>query len=199
MCFHMLKMRDKMAQLTEMVRGNKEEAQHCQKQWYDKVAKNGELQPGDGALILLPTSDTGLLAKWQGPYEVLRKISKTTYELLLPDRKKHKQTFHVNMLRQWREAKLNTAEQLWVRAYIDEEENKEQYFPGTGETSTPLELSQLRTRQQKELMPPAADDRPADGCPAAAPLPPAAASAQLAEAGPADAPSGHSTRLTSPE
>ncbi|XP_076844741.1 uncharacterized protein LOC143489530 [Brachyhypopomus gauderio] len=148
---HVLKMRDKMAQLTEMARDNMEGAQRHQKQWYDMVAKDRELQPGNKALVLLPTSDTGLLAKWQGPYEVLQKIGKTTYELLLPDRKKSRQTFHINMLRAWREGQLNPAEQLWVRAVGEEEEREEQYFPSIGETSTPLDLSHLNTQQQEEL------------------------------------------------
>jgi len=51
--------------------------------------------------VLLPTSTNKLLAKWQGPYPVLRQLSPVNYEVDMHDRKKRKRNFHANMLRKW--------------------------------------------------------------------------------------------------
>ena len=112
----MLKIRDKMADLSAMVRGNMKAAQAKQKVWYDKTARHCGLNPGERVLILLPISDTGLLAKWQGPYIVNKKINQTTYEIMMPDHKKGMHSFHINMLRKWHERELVTAHNLWIRA-----------------------------------------------------------------------------------
>ena len=42
-----------------------------------------------------------LLAQCQGPYEVLRKVGKVNYEVLMTGRRKKKQIFHINMLCKW--------------------------------------------------------------------------------------------------
>ncbi|KAI4901393.1 hypothetical protein NFI96_008728 [Prochilodus magdalenae] len=149
---HILKMREKMTDLMKLAHENLEQAQKRQKSWYDKSAKNRTLKPGDKALVLLPTSDTSLLAKWHGPYEVLRQVNQTTYELLRTDCKKTKQTFHINMLRQWKERDQSTAEHLMVRAVGEEEESMEQYFPSNSEHHDELlTLDHLTTEQREEL------------------------------------------------
>jgi len=51
--------------------------------------------------VLLPTSSNKLLAQWQGPYCILRKVGKVDYEVLMPDKRKRKKVFHVNMLKKW--------------------------------------------------------------------------------------------------
>ena len=47
--------------------------------------------------MLLPMSMSKLLAQWQGPYEVLRKVGKVNYEVLMAGRGKKKQIFHINI------------------------------------------------------------------------------------------------------
>ncbi|KAI4897040.1 hypothetical protein NFI96_014401, partial [Prochilodus magdalenae] len=149
---YVLKMREKLSQLTETVHVNMEKAQEQQKRWYDKAARKRVLKPRQKVLILLPTSDTGLLAKWQGPYEVHRQVGETTYELHLPERKKKFQSFHINMLRPWNEPDTTSAEQLWIRAVEEDEEVKEQYFPTGGGCEVLPEVSHLNAQQQKELL-----------------------------------------------
>ena len=39
-------------------------------------------------LVLLPTSSNELLAQWQGPYCVVRKVEKVNYEIDMPNKKK---------------------------------------------------------------------------------------------------------------
>ena len=52
-------------------------------------------------LVLLPTSTSKLLAQWQGPYPVLRRVGRVNYEVDMADHRKRKRIFHVNMLRKW--------------------------------------------------------------------------------------------------
>ena len=60
-----------------------------------------ELQPDEEVLVLLPSSSNKLLAQWQGPYCILRSVGKVNYEVLMPDKRKRKKVFHVDMLKKW--------------------------------------------------------------------------------------------------
>lgn len=57
-------------------------------------------------LLPLPSSTSKLLAKWQGPYTILRKMGPVTYEVHQLDKKKVKQVYHVNLLKERKEAPL---------------------------------------------------------------------------------------------
>ncbi len=100
---YVLQMRDRLEQYREEARLNLLEAQRAQKRWYDQQARQREFKPGQKVLLLLPSSSSKLLAKWQGPFEVSRRMGPTTYEILHPERGKTKQTYHVNLLKAWEE------------------------------------------------------------------------------------------------
>ena len=51
--------------------------------------------------MLLPTSASKLLAQWQGPYPIVRRIGAVNYEVDMVGRRKRHHIFHVNMLRKW--------------------------------------------------------------------------------------------------
>ena len=87
---HILSMRDKMEKMMETVQTNLEKAQQKQKQWYDKNARQREFEAGDQVLVLLPTSTSKLLAQWQGPYQVLKRVGKVNYQIDVHDRRKRK-------------------------------------------------------------------------------------------------------------
>ena len=76
-------------------------SQRVQKQWYDRNSRDRTFDPGDQVLILLPTSSNKLLAQWQGPYEIIKKMGKVDYMVKLHDRRKKFKVYHVNMLRKW--------------------------------------------------------------------------------------------------
>lgn len=92
-------MRDKLEQFQELANTHLIGAQQCQKQSYDRAARRRIFSEGQKVLLLLPTSESGLLTKWQGPYVIKRKVGPVTYELHMPDRRKKHQVFHVNLLR----------------------------------------------------------------------------------------------------
>lgn len=100
---YILQMRDKLESYREKVKEHMQDAQHKQKVWYDKHARDRELKIGQKVLLLLPTGPSKLLAKWQGPYSVTRKVGPVTYEIFCPDQLKHRQLLHVNLLKEYQE------------------------------------------------------------------------------------------------
>jgi hypothetical protein len=65
---------------------NLEKSQVQQKTWYDQKAREREFQSRDLVLLLLPTSTSKLLAQWQGPYRVVKKVGRVDYEIEMPHR-----------------------------------------------------------------------------------------------------------------
>ena len=82
----LLRMRDKTGNMMELVKENVTQSQTGQKRWYDQKARHREFQKGDQVLALLPTSTNTLLAQWQGPYAVLRRVGKVTYQVDMHDK-----------------------------------------------------------------------------------------------------------------
>ncbi|KAJ1171370.1 hypothetical protein NDU88_003233 [Pleurodeles waltl] len=77
------------------------EAQHKQKQIYDTHSAVRTLAVGDKALVLLPSTENKLLARWQGPFEVIAQINPTTYRLAMPQSGGREQIYHINLLKKW--------------------------------------------------------------------------------------------------
>lgn len=100
---------------------NLQEAQAAQKRWYNQQARLCQFQPGQKVLLLLPPSTNKLLAKWQGPYTVVRKMGPVTYEICHPDKRKTHQTCHINLLKEWKEGTVTPKNMaLMVRTVGDE-------------------------------------------------------------------------------
>ena len=70
------------------MRENLKKVQDKQREWYHKDARLREFSEGDPVLVLLPTSTSKLLAQWQGPYQVLKRVGKVTYLVDIHDKKK---------------------------------------------------------------------------------------------------------------
>ncbi|XDV20314.1 hypothetical protein PO909_025663 [Leuciscus waleckii] len=100
---YILQMRDKLENFRTPAKEYLSAAQQRQKVWYDTHARERDLEPGQKVLVLLPSGTSKLLAKWQGPYVVTRKLGPVTYEILCPERKQPKQVLHVNLLREFKE------------------------------------------------------------------------------------------------
>ena len=82
---YILCIQERLAKLWNIVKENLEDAPQVQKSWYNCHARNRELQEGEQILVLLPTSNNKLLAEWQGPYPVTRKVGKVTYQIKMKD------------------------------------------------------------------------------------------------------------------
>jgi ribosomal protein L21E len=96
-----LSTRDKLREIADIVKENLKKVQGKQKQQYDKNARLREFTPGDPVLVLLPTSTSKLLAQWQGPYQVLKRVGRVSYLVDMRDKRKRKRIFHVNMLKEF--------------------------------------------------------------------------------------------------
>ena len=101
---HVLTLRERLESMTELAAEHMREAQEKQKVWYDRNARMRELKSNDQVLILLPTSHNKLLAKWQGPYKVLRRLGKVNYEVDMPGTRSRKKVLHINLLKKWQES-----------------------------------------------------------------------------------------------
>ena len=140
---HVLAMRDRMSSMTELVRKQLEKAQEKQKLWYDKAAREREFKPGDQVLVLLPTSASKLLAKWQGPYRVIRRVGKVTYMIDMHNTRKRKRNLHVYMLRQWH-API-------AASYFTEEALEEEGRASESDSTKPTVGEQLTEQERTEL------------------------------------------------
>ncbi|KAJ1172966.1 hypothetical protein NDU88_004808 [Pleurodeles waltl] len=96
-------LRDTLHTVWEEAHSTLREAQVKQKKWYDTKSVLRSLKVGNKALILLPTCDNKLLARWQGPYEVIGQVNRTTYRLALPHSLGREQIYHINLLKKWQD------------------------------------------------------------------------------------------------
>ena len=85
---HVLHMREKFENASEVVRENTKQTQIRQKKWYDRTARQRKLKKGDQVLVLLPTSSSKLLAQLQGPYPVIEAVGEVNYAVDMYDRRR---------------------------------------------------------------------------------------------------------------
>uniref|UniRef100_A0A671TSD1 ribonuclease H n=1 Tax=Sparus aurata TaxID=8175 RepID=A0A671TSD1_SPAAU len=100
---HVLDLRAKLHSLGRLSRENLLQAQERQQRLYNRGTKLRQFSPGDKVLVLLPSSSSKLLAKWQGPFAVTRRAGNVDYEVVRSDRGWATQIYHLNLLKAWRE------------------------------------------------------------------------------------------------
>ena len=148
---HVLAMREKLSHMTELVRENLTRAQQQQKHWYDRTAVEREFQTGDQVLVLLPTDTSKLLARWQGPYQILRRIGKVDYLVNMHDKRKKKRVLHVNMLQKWHSPTLTATDYAAEEVRGDGEENDIPVWKEDTPDPQPTIGEQLSNKEQGEL------------------------------------------------
>lgn len=98
--FYVLQMRERLQKMTTLAQNHLAEARERQRTWYDPLARERNLEVGKKVLIMLPSQESKLLAKWQGPYEVKKRLGPTTYEISLPGQDRSSRVLHVNLLKE---------------------------------------------------------------------------------------------------
>ena len=78
--------------------------QERQKHLYNRGTRLREFAPERSACVILPSSSSKLLAKWQGPFVVTRRKGNVDYEVVRSDGGVATQIYHLNLLKAWREA-----------------------------------------------------------------------------------------------
>ena len=140
--------KERMQLAKEIVEKNAKEVKAKQKEYYDRGTREIEFKAGDKVLLLLPSGPKKFVAKWQGPYRIVKKTGKVTYEIEMPDKGNRKQVFHVNHLKRWKERLCQ------VNAVIEDGEGIEGYrwVDGIGEIQFGTHLSEdMRAELQSVL------------------------------------------------
>lgn len=63
------------------------------KVWYDRNARQQTFEVGEQVLVLLPALKDKLLAEWQGPYTINKRITDVTHEVIMPEKQKKNRIF----------------------------------------------------------------------------------------------------------
>ena len=145
---HVLSMRLKLELMKDMAHTNLKSAQDHQKQWYDRNSRVREFQSGDLVLLLLPTAANKLLAKWQGPYRVMKRVGKVDYQIEMPDRRRKKGVYHVNLLKRWEEA----GPMCGLAKEVREEEFPDWKASGYIQPTLGSQLSETEKGEMKEML-----------------------------------------------
>lgn len=77
----MLEKRERLEQKRKIARGNLEARQVQQKQNYDCHAQDREFKVGDQVLVVLSDNNNKFLSRWQGPFQVVRRVGLVHYEV----------------------------------------------------------------------------------------------------------------------
>ncbi len=101
---YVLDLRTKLHTLGRLSMESLLQAQDRQSRLYNQGTRLRKFAPGEKVLVLLPMSSSKLLAKWQGPFEVTRRIGDLNYEVVHTDRNGAHQIYHLNLLKKWSEA-----------------------------------------------------------------------------------------------
>ena len=72
-----------------------------QKFYHDQKAKERTFTVGDFVLVFRPGKTNKLHNQWQGPFPLVKIITKITYQVDLGNRLKQYRTFHVNCMKLW--------------------------------------------------------------------------------------------------
>ncbi|KAL0155309.1 hypothetical protein M9458_049572, partial [Cirrhinus mrigala] len=147
---YILEMRERLNKYREEATVNLQQAQRAQKLWYDKNCRQREYQPGQKVLLLLPTSANKLLARWQGPYAITRKMGPVTYEVYHPDKGKDKQIYHVNLLKEWKERHCDTAKTALMVRQVSLEEDEDDKLAQEQQLNADIEY--LPKQDQTQLL-----------------------------------------------
>jgi len=141
-----------LEELTERIKtalaaagSNLAEAQQRSKEAYDRRSTERYLQPGDLALFLQPDSSIKMLAKWKGPYRVLRRCENNNYEIQMDNRRA---MLHINSLRKYNKPEPEDAPAEVVNVILNDDfDPRAEALGETGESTdsaSQKEAGQLR-------------------------------------------------------
>ena len=89
-CQWVAELRTKLKLMQEIACKREVQAKTIMKRNYDTTSKPRELEIGSSALMRIPDLGGKLSNTWDGPYEVIRKVTPVTYELAVPNKRKKK-------------------------------------------------------------------------------------------------------------
>ena len=100
---YVFSLRKKLEWAQDFAAEQREASKRKQKTWYDRSARERSFDVGTKVLVLMPSSSKKFLSRWEGPFEVLSKVSPVDYEIKVHSGKRGKRVYHINLLRAYDE------------------------------------------------------------------------------------------------
>jgi len=97
------RLKEKLTFAWDMAASQDKDAKEKSKQYFDRTATTRSFSVGDRVLALEPSLTDKFQPQWNGPYDVLEKVTDVTYRISTPDRRKKQRLYHVNSLKAWKE------------------------------------------------------------------------------------------------
>ena len=95
---YVIDLQERLESTCELARKELTKASVKYKTHFDVKAKERRFECGDRVLLLLPTSSNKLLMHWRGPYEVVKRVARNNYKLMVNGKEK---TYHANLLKRY--------------------------------------------------------------------------------------------------
>ncbi|XP_041482248.1 uncharacterized protein LOC121429309 [Lytechinus variegatus] len=95
---YVIDLQERLESTCELARKELTKASTKYKTHFDVKAKERRFECGDQVLLLLPTSSNKLLMHWRGPYEVVKRVARNNYKLMVNGKEK---TYHANLLKRY--------------------------------------------------------------------------------------------------
>ena len=149
-----MELKEKLQSTWKIATQTLKQARARQAKYYNKKAKDRELQVGDQVLLLLPCGSNKLEIRWQGPFEVQHKVSRTNYQILIHGKSK---TYHINLLKKYHQQEELANPHLLALSIAEEveggDESSTEYPLVSKESYKDAVLDPaLTTNQQQEVM-----------------------------------------------
>ncbi|XP_075726265.1 uncharacterized protein LOC142767909 [Rhipicephalus microplus] len=92
---------ERLHRAQELAGNEMSKAQARAKRYYDRSARSRQFEAGDQVMRLKPSPKNKLNVQWEGPVEVVKRLSETNYLVTMPRRRKTQQIYHSNLLKQY--------------------------------------------------------------------------------------------------
>lgn len=100
---YVLKLLNRLQSCKELVEANMKNAQARAKLYYDKNARKRTFAVKDKVLLLNTSRKNKLQVQWEGPAEVVERLSDTNYVVKMPGRRKEVKIYHSNLMKPYKE------------------------------------------------------------------------------------------------
>ena len=156
---YVLELQERLQQTYSIAQEELRKAGISSADYIGKKARLRKLEEGDQVLLLLPTSSNKLLAHWQGPYEVRKKVSDLNYIISVDGKEK---MYHINMLKVYQTQNFQNSANSLQEAEKDRgrrdllglvEQSFDSQVTGAAiqENEEPGQLQVLATRQEESF------------------------------------------------
>ena len=144
-----------MQRLQQASQQSAKRQQAIQKERYDKHSKVREFAAGDAVLLLKPSLNSKISARFEGPYNIVKRMSKTNY---LVDLGRRQVIRHVNLLKKFNDRTSTVAMVLEADQLDDASEAELPITIDCSDDGGGFEIGeQLTPRQLEQLAPLLAD------------------------------------------